>query len=461
MADLSKIKLGNVTYDLKDATARANLSTLIGTHALEALQAAAWMGVDEAVTAGATGLPTNAAVKSYVDAQVGAINKFDVRIYQADSEGKPNVTASAQTMYILASVADAHAAAGTYIEYITVRTGTDPNYSYAWEKIGSTQADLSDYLQKTATVAGVAFGDDQAISKAELEAADALDLKALAHKASATGTVAGETITGVKATGNVDLELEGALAQTSTAANLTKGNYTPAGNVSVTLSNAGVLSSVNSAGTVPSFTEGAFTANVPTEIDVTAFNAGALPTKAADSFTAPSFTEGAFDAGSLPSLGNASKSAFATEGLVGEVGTGDDAETLILTAASTSQAVTDQGTFSAGSLPSKAADTFTAGSFTEGAFTQGSLPSLGNGFYTPGTAASKASDSFSAGSMPTFNEATVGVQSASFSGTEAENILVTAVNYDKTSIGTLDVKAADIELNVGNIVVADKSVTVE
>ena len=33
--------------------------------------------------------------------------------------------------------------------------------------------------------------------------------------------------------------------------------------------------------------------------------------------------------------------------------------------------------------------------------------------------------------MPTFNEGTVGVQSAAFSGTEAENIIVTGVAYDK------------------------------
>lgn len=77
---------------------------------------------------------------------------------------------------------------------------------------------------------------------------------------------------------------------------------------------------------------------------------------------APSFTEGVFNAGSLPSLGASSKSQFAVEGIVAAMGTGNDAETLIFSAASKSNAVTEQGAFSAGSLPSKAADTFNAGS---------------------------------------------------------------------------------------------------
>lgn len=79
---------------------------------------------------------------------------------------------------------------------------------------------------------------------------------------------------------------------------------------------------------------------------------------------APSFTEGEFNAGTLPSLGAATTSAFATEGVTATYGgeVGADAETLLIGAASTSNAVTAQGTFSAGTLPSKAADSFSAGS---------------------------------------------------------------------------------------------------
>ena len=55
----------------------------------------------------------------------------------------------------IALVADATAAAGTYIEYVLVKTGSSPNYNYAWEQIGSTQVDLSNYVQKgTITLSG-------------------------------------------------------------------------------------------------------------------------------------------------------------------------------------------------------------------------------------------------------------------------------------------------------------------
>lgn len=48
----------------------------------------------------------------------------------------------------IALVANTSAAAGTYIEYVLVKTGTSPNFNYAWEQIGSTQVDLSNYVQK-------------------------------------------------------------------------------------------------------------------------------------------------------------------------------------------------------------------------------------------------------------------------------------------------------------------------
>lgn len=73
----------------------------------------------------------------------------------------------------------------------------------------------------------------------------------------------------------------------------------------------------------------------------------------------PSFTEGAFNAGTLPSLGNATTSSFTTEGVIATVDQPN--ETVIFTSASTANAVTAQGTFNAGTLPSKAADTFDAG----------------------------------------------------------------------------------------------------
>lgn len=141
------------------------------------------------------------------------------------------------------------------------------------------------------------------------------------------------------------------------------GSYTPAGsNADSAVSFTGTQTSnfvtgIDTAAVAPTFSEGAFSAG-----------------------TLPSFTEGAFDAGSLPSLGAATTGNFATEGVTAEYVSAN--ETLELSAASTSAAVTAQGTFSAGSLPSKSADTWDAGS----------LPS-------------KAADSFSAGSAATFSTA--------------------------------------------------------
>ena len=38
-----------------------------------------------------------------------------------------------------------------YNEFITVRSGTEGNYTYAWEKIGTISLDLSDFYTKTET----------------------------------------------------------------------------------------------------------------------------------------------------------------------------------------------------------------------------------------------------------------------------------------------------------------------
>ncbi len=53
-----------------------------------------------------------------------------------------------------------------YQEYITVRTGTDPNYTYSWELIGDTKIDLSGYVPTSRTIAGVDLVDN--ITKSEL-----------------------------------------------------------------------------------------------------------------------------------------------------------------------------------------------------------------------------------------------------------------------------------------------------
>lgn len=148
----------------------------------------------------------------------------------------------------------------------------------------------------------------------------------------------------------------------------------------------------------PSFTEGSF-------------DAGSLPSFTEGAFsqgTLPSFTEGAFDAGSLPSLGAATTGSFTTEGIVASVNEAN--ETLTFSAASTSSAVTAQGTFSAGSLPSKAADTWSAGT----------LPSKAADTFDAGSLPSKDADTWSAGTVPTLS--TAKALTASNTGTAAAQV---------------------------------------
>ena len=98
MADISKIKLANgTTVDIKDAGGRANVTTLLGGHALEALGAAAWKAVAASISG--EGLVDASVVKAYVDSQVGQIHNFDVVIDAAGTGAGPSVTASADTMY--------------------------------------------------------------------------------------------------------------------------------------------------------------------------------------------------------------------------------------------------------------------------------------------------------------------------------------------------------------------------
>lgn len=57
-------------------------------------------------------------------------------------------TASADTMGAIYLVPNSGTAPNVKDEYITVRSGTDPNFTYAWELIGTTEVDLSNYVQK-------------------------------------------------------------------------------------------------------------------------------------------------------------------------------------------------------------------------------------------------------------------------------------------------------------------------
>lgn len=519
---ISKIKLANgTTVYVKDADGRANLTTLLGKHALESLGAAAWKAVATEISG--EGLVDASVVKSYVDSQVGQIHSFDVVIDAEGGATGPSVAASKDTMYKIYMVADVQASAGTYIEWITIRSGAEDAYTYAWEKIGSTKTDLSGYISNTITIAGIRLNKD--ISVSELQKALTLGAMAYADKASGSGSV--ETVDSITMK---EVTVAGNAAVTSKAADatLTKANYTPAGKVTgsaisggsinVTLKDAATkteatlsTSEFTPAGTIAAKEGGSFSA-----LKTAAFGASengvqiegtvsapAISLTAADKTVATgltggkvaSFTEGAFTPAAIqdgfytagkaatwtgadytaPTMGEASKAKFASEGIVATVGSGDDAETLILSAAGTADAVTAQGTFDAGNVNfgtfnggsatvidttkfsggSKAADTFVANelqSATTGKVSEVSAAALANAPVFTGEKYAIATTTDTALKDVAFtatNSATIvdkveyvkpeidtatftgTTATLGFTGTEVVDALVTGVSYDK------------------------------
>lgn len=408
MADISKIKLANgTTVTIKDAQGRADMTTILGKHSLEALGAAAWKAV--AADISGKGLVDAATVKAYVDGQVGAIHSFDVVIDPNGTAAGPAVTASADTMYKIYLVADDNASAGTYVEWITIRSGEVDAYTYAWEKIGSTKTDLTGYVSKETTIAGIALDKD--ITVAELQAA--LGLGAMAYADIAKGSTTLQTIDSITMK---EVTVAGNATVTSKAAEatLTKANYTPAGqitgsaisggSVKVTLKDSATKTEADlgtttytPAGTIAAKEGGSFSAlktatlgevetgGVLVEGTVSApaisltseektvatgLTGGKVASFEEGTFTPAAIQTGFYTAGQAatwtgaayeaPSMGEASKAKFASEGVTAAIDP-DDAECLTFTTAVTSDAVTAQGAFSAGKVDF---GTFNGGSAT-------------------------------------------------------------------------------------------------
>lgn len=233
-----------------------------------------------------------------------------------------------------------------------------------------------------------------------------------------------------------------------------------------------------SAGSAPSFSEGAFT---PASIQAGFVTNGTAPSFSEGAFTPASLAEGFVTPGSAASyshsgfsggsLGESSKSQFATEGMTAAMGTGEDAETLVFSAASKSNAVTEQGTFTPavygtdtfnGGTPtaidttkfsggSKAADTFNAGSMTTVDTSKFSGGSKAADTFNAGTMAaidvtkfnggSKAADTFSAGSAATLAKSKA--LTASDKGTAAAQTISVGTN-DKVKVAVYD----DLDVSV-------------
>lgn len=523
MADISKIKLANGTVvTLKDAQGRSDMTTLLGTHTLEALGTAAWRAVAASISDNNGEIADAKTVKDYVDAQVGAIHNFDVVIDASGTSAGPSVTASKDTMYKIYMVADEGASAGTYVEWITIRSGSEGAYSYAWEKIGSTKTDLTGYVSKDTTIATIVL--DHNITVAELQ--NALGLGKLAYADTAKGSTTIQTIDSITMK---EVTVAGNATVTSKAADatLTKANFTPAGSITgsaisdgsikVTLKDSATKTEADlgtttytPAGTIAAKEGGSFSAlktaafgvsetgvQIEGTVSAPAVNLTAEDKTFATGLTGgkvASFTEGAFTPAAIqtgfytagkaaswtganytaPSMGDASTSKFASEGVTAAIDASDD-ECLTFTTAATSDAVTVQGAFNAGNVDfgtfdggsatiidttkfsggSKAADTFVANelqSATTGTVSEVSAAELANAPVFTGAkyaVATTADTALKDVAFTATNSATIvnkveyvkpEVDAATFTGTaatlgfagtEVKDALVTGVSYDK------------------------------
>lgn len=394
---ISKLTIGEKTYYLKDAEARELLATL-GT--------AAKKDVAAGVSSEEQGLVTGAQVQAAIAGIAGSMHFRGVVSAASDIKNP---------------------AAGDVIiigvkEYVY---GGDPA---AWHELG----DESIYALKTVTI-----GTQNLSANINLDTlAHDMGLGALAKKDSATGTVAGQTISGLKAKGNTAGSIAVGLTQTPTAATLTKSDYTPSGDVAGTVVANGTVSIAKDAvnGTQISGSVSAPTVTVTPSTDTIkkVTSVGTLPTKAADTFVPNG--DDKFTAGS--------KAAWSAN-------VDEASETLSFS-------------FTANTLP-----TFTQGakaSYTEGAFNAGTLPELAAAGTTVVTGITSATASAPVFTGDKFAASFTGASAditATFTGDKTS--VVSGVNYDKATVNAEATKftGAAVELAVDDVVVTAKEVTVQ
>lgn len=394
---ISKLTIGDKTYYLKDAEVRELLATL-GTAAQK--DVAAGVGADE------QGLVTGAMVQKAIAGISGSMH------FRGVVTSFDDVTDPVAGDVVLIGVK----------EYVY---GGEPA---TWHELG----DETLYALKSITI-----GTQDLSANINLDTLSAdMGLGKLAKKDSATGTVAGQTITGLKAKGTTNGSIAVELTQTSTAATLTKSDYTPSGDVAGTVVANGTVSIAKDAknGVQISGSVSAPTVTVTPATDTIkkVTSVGTLPTKAADTFTPNGDDE--FTAGS-----KATWSANVDEA----------SETLSFS-------------FTANDLP-----TFTQGakaSYAEGAFNAGTLPELaeaGTQVVTGITKATATAPVFTGDKFVASFTGTSADIAATFTG--AKTSVVSGVNYDKAGVDVEKTKftAGAVELAVDDVVVTAKEVTVQ
>lgn len=347
---LSKVKLGNAIYYLKDADVRAILDTFGNS---------VTYSVANAIADGNEGLVTSDLVYDFVNRQIGAVG--DILNLRSESDHTDIESPSAG-------------------DFVVEDDGSEWLYvgsTGGWREIGSEGA----YVLKTFTIAGIDMQDN--ITVAELQTA--LGLKALAYKDK--GTVSISTIDSIN---NFSTGKAGSYSVSSTPVSVPKTysslDVTPAGTVSITPETAAAASydkttSVSIATSSPE--EGASATYTPSG-SVTVTNVTVTPATGSVATVTDNGQAYQLSSGSV-SHATDTTSAFATEGIVASIGTDnsatggeDESETLILTVANTTDAVTAVG-----------AITYTDPTLS------GSLPTFGTQSVVTGITSASATASFS------------------------------------------------------------------
>lgn len=394
---ISKLTIGEQTYYLKDAEAR-ELLALLGT--------AAKKDVAAGVSADEQGLVTGAQVQAAIASISGSMH------FRGVVTSFDDITDPVAGDVIIIGVK----------EYVY---GGEPA---TWHELG----DESIYALKTVTI-----GTQNLSANINLDTlATDMGLGKLAKKDSATGTVAGQTISGLKAKGNAAGSIAVELTQTSTPATLAKSDYIPSGDVTGTVVASGSVSIAKDAenGTQISGSVSApmVTVTPATDTIKKVTSVGTLPTKAADTFTPNG--DDKFTAGS--------KAAWSAK-------VDEASETLSFS-------------FTANDLP-----TFTQGAkafYAEGTFDAGTLPELaeaGTQVVTGITSATATAPVFTGDKFAaSFTGASADI-TATFAGEKTS--VVSGVSYDKAGVDAEKTKftAGAIELNVDDVVVTAKEVTVQ
>ena len=394
---ISKLTIGDKTYYLKDAEARALLAAL-GT--------AAKKDVAAGVSADEQGLVTGAQVQAAIAGISGSMH------FRGVFASLDDVTDPVAGDVVIVGVK----------EYVY---GGEPA---AWHELG----DETIYALKTVTIGTQNLSANIALDTLATD----MGLGKLSKKDSATGTVAGQTISGLKAKGNTAGSIAVGLTQTSTAATLTKSDYTPSGAVEGTVVASGSVSIAKDAenGTQISGSVSAPTVTVTPATDTIkkVTSVGTLPTKAEDTFTPNG--DDTFTAGS--------QAAWSAN-------VDDASETLSFS-------------FTANTLP-----TFKQGakaSYKEGAFDAGTLPELaaaGTQVVTGITSATASAPVFTGDKFAASFTGTSATIAATFTGEKTS--VVSGVNYDKATVDTekTTFTGAAVELAVDDVVVTAKEVTVQ